>query len=443
MKRREFLRRTLPATALPITLNGFPIRALGASGPGGAASAAMDRVVVLVFLSGGNDGINTVIPLDQYSTYQSLRPLIAIPEPRVLPLTEATGLHPSATGLRSLYSAGKVAVVQGVAYPNPNLSHFRATDIWVTASGYNQVLDTGWAGRYLETEFPEYPEGYPNGTMPDPPAIQIGAIVSPAFQGSSQTMGSAIQDPATFYQLVSGSSASGPDTAPDTTPGHELSYIRTVENQSRSYAVVVKAAADRAQNKSALYPAASQRNSLSEQLKIVARLVGGGLRTPFYMVSLGGFDTHSNQVDSADHSTGTHATLIERLSTALLAFQDDLELLGASQRVVTVVFSEFGRRVGGNTSQGTDHGTAQPVFLVGQHVRGGVVGRNPSLTDLSSGNLKVQYDYRSVYASLLTQWLGETQAESDGVLLQSFAPLDLIRNPALLPRRRPVREVAD
>jgi uncharacterized protein (DUF1501 family) len=425
MKRREFIRRLVPATALPLCVDGFRMTAFGGSPLLAAlagASAALDRVLVLIQLSGGNDGINTVIPLDQYSTYESL--------------SNATGIHPAMTGMKTLYDDGKLSVAQGVTYPNPNFSHFRATDIWLTASDYNVDLSSGWLGRYLNYEFPDYPSGYPNLTMPDPLALQIGSVASVGFQGSSQSTAITIQDPNTFYQLVSGSSSGGQDYAPPTAAGDELSFIRAVAAQSVSYASRVKLAANRVLNKSALYPAAGQ-NTLADQLKIVARLIAGGMRTRIYLVNLGGFDTHSNQVAAGDTTTGTHATLLGKLATAALSFVDDLEILGCDHRVISMTFSEFGRRVTSNASLGTDHGTAEPVFLIGRMVRPGVVGSNPSLTDLSGGNLKMQFDFRTVYASILSQWFGVNQAELDAALLKSFQPLDLIQSPIMLPRRRP------
>jgi uncharacterized protein (DUF1501 family) len=439
MKRREFLKRTLPLTAVPFSLNGFRAVAFGAQSVPPAAfqtGAALDRVLVWVQLNGGNDGINTVIPLDQYSTYTGLRPNIAIPADRVLPLGGAAGLHPAMTGMKSLYDEEKLCVVQGVSYPNPNFSHFRATEIWLTASNYDEYLDSGWLGRYLEDEFPGYPSGYPNEGMPDPPALQIGSSVSVGFQGPLQSTAITIQNPDTFYQLVSGSSSGGQDEVPPTAAGQELLFVRRVASQSMDFAGRVKAAADRAQNKSALYPAAGQ-NTLADQLKIVARLIAGGLMTRTYLVSLGGFDTHSNQVLTADPATGTHAILLGRLSEALRAFADDLEILGCDHRVVTMTFSEFGRRVASNASLGTDHGTTQPVFLVGSRVKGGMVGRAPSLTDLSGGNLKMQFDFRTVYAAILRQWFRVEEAEQTDVLLRGFQPLDLIHPTHLLPRRRP------
>jgi uncharacterized protein (DUF1501 family) len=439
MKRREFVKRAA-AAAFPIAIEGFRISAL--ANPTllaalAAPSSALDRVLVIVQLSGGNDGLNTVIPLDQYAAYQNLRSNIAIPESRVLRLTEATGIHPAMTAMKALYDAGQLCVVQGVSYPNPNFSHFRATDIWLTAADYNRDLSSGWLGRYLNYDFPGYPAGYPNPVMPDPLAIQIGSVVSIGFQGTSQSMAITIQDPSMFYQLVSGSSTGGQDDVPKTTAGLELSFIREVAAQSIGYASKVKAAADRAQNRSTAYPTAGQ-NALADQLKIVARLIAGGLKTRAYLVSLGGFDTHSNQVVAADTATGTHATLLGKLSSAISIFMEDLTLLGCDHRVVGMTFSEFGRRAASNASLGTDHGTAEPVFLFGKMVKGGVVGANSILTDLTGGNLKMQYDFRTLYASVLSRWFYADSTEQDSVLLKPFSPLDLFQTPVLLPRRRPL-----
>jgi uncharacterized protein (DUF1501 family) len=391
---------------------------------------------VLVQLSGGNDGLNTIIPLDQYSVYSSIRKNIALPADRILPLTTRTGLHPAATGMKALYDGGKLCVVQGVSYPNPNFSHFRATDIWLTAANYNEDLQSGWAGRYLDYEFPNYPDDYPNPDMPDPLAIQMGSVVSLGFQGPSQSTALAIQDPNSFYQLISGSSSGGQDDVPQTAAGEEILFIREVAVQSVQYAGRVKSAADRAPNRSTLYPAAG-KNTLSDQLKIVARLIAGGLRTRIYLVSMSGFDTHSNQVSTTDTTTGTHATLWEKVATAMRAFQDDLELLGAAHRVIGMTFSEFGRRAISNSSLGTDHGTAAPMFLWGNLVQGGVVGENPNLSNLSNGNLTMQFDFRAVYASVMTQWFGVSQSDLPAVLIRGFEPLNLIQIPTMLPRRRP------
>lgn len=438
MKRRDFIKAASPMLAIPFLLNGLPLRAMTRTPELDTminALAETDRVLVLVQLNGGNDGINTVVPLDQLSTYNSLRTHVALPERSLLKINNnATGLHPAlgtytdATkykfNINRLYQENKAVIVQGVSYPNPNLSHFRATDVWMSASDYDKYLGTGWAGRYLNTLYPGYPDGYPNTTMPDPPAIQIGGVMSLALQGSSQSMGIAINNPQSFYQSINGTKSGPFSEPPDTRPGNELKFLRQVEAESQAYASNINNAAKTA-NK-ATYPAAGT-NSLADQLKIVASLVAGGLKTRIYVVSLGGFDTHAAQVDATDKTLGNHATLLARLSEAVGLFYEDLRLLGADNRVLTMTFSEFGRRVQDNASDGTDHGTAAPLFVFGNNVEAGIRGVNPSLTDLDNGNLKMQHDFRQVYASVLAQWFGANTAELNASVLKDFQQIPIVK----------------
>lgn len=424
MKRRDFFKRVAPFIALPLAIGGSPVRALSrAVAPGGFYEqlAHSDKVLVIVQLNGGNDGINTVIARDQYSAYMSLRSNIALPEASVLPLSDATGLHPAMTGLKSLYDDGKLAVIQGVGYPSPNFSHFRATDIWNSASNSNEVLQSGWLGRYLESEYDDYPAGYPNAAMPDPLAIQIGSVVSLALQGTEVGLALAIQNPDTFYSLVSGTDITNFDTPPSTHYGELLSFTRQVQLESAAYAGQIKAASDRVRNRFT-YPAS---NSLGDQLRTVARLIAGGLKTKIYVVTIGGFDTHADQVVSSDHTIGAHAVLLQRLADAINAFQSDLRMYGIEDRVVGMTFSEFGRRAASNGSLGTDHGTSAPMFVFGSNVQPGIVGANPNLSDLTSGNLKLQIDFRQVYASIMTGWFGINKTDTDYVMKRNFAYLPL------------------
>ncbi len=427
MKRRDFLKTTSPLIALPLVLGGFPIGAVARSrtfDPLWQILSATDRVLVLIQLNGGNDGINTVVPLDQLSTYYQVRPQVALPESKLLRITDTAALHPAMSSIERMFNDGMVTIVQGVAYPNTNLSHFRSTDIWMTASDYNQYLSTGWMGRYLDTLYPNYPTGYPNDNAPDPPAVQIGAVMALALQGPLASMGLALQDPQTFYDIINGTQSSISVGIPDTRPGHELAYLREVEIKSQMYSTSIKTAADKAQNK-ATYPT---NNTLADQLKIVARLIAGGLQSRVYLVSIGGFDTHSAQVDTADTTLGTHATLLGRLSDAVAAFFDDLRLLGIEDRVVAMTFSEFGRRVASNASNGTDHGTAAPMFVFGTQVIPGIRGTNPSLSELdNNGNLQMQYDFRQVYSSILAQWYGADPTTLQTVMLKDFPTIPIIR----------------
>lgn len=441
MKRRDFIKRTAPATLLPMILGGYRINAYSQSPVLqmlAQSAANTDHVLVIIQLNGGNDGLNTVIPLDQYSVYSTVRANIAIAENKVLQLKPETGLHPSMTGLSNIYTEGKLAVVQSVGYPTPNFSHFRATDIWLTGSDYNQYLLTGWMGRYLNEEFPNYPTGYPNAQMPDPLAIQIGSVVSTGLQGETVSMGIAITSPTAFYNLVTGTT----EPAPNTPYGHELTYIRLIAEQTNQYSTAIKTAASKATNK-ATYPT---QNSLADQLKIVAQLVAGGLKTRIYVVNLGGFDTHSSQVSGSDTSLGNHATLLGRVSGAIAAFQTDLQLLGVEKRVVGMTFSEFGRRIVSNASLGTDHGAAAPLFVFGSNVNGKVYGSNvaiPTNANVNS-NIPMQFDFRNIYGSILKDWFNVPQTELDAMLLTpkftSFDYLPIIKPDSTVSVREEIPE---
>ncbi len=434
MKRKDFLRNTITGAILPTVINGFSLKSFAADSPLAkllGTGTDNDHVLVIVQLQGGNDGLNMVIPIDAYSNYYNARTNIAIAEPKILRLTsnDKTGLHPSMTGLQSLYNEGKLGVVQSVGYPQPNFSHFRATDIWMSASDSNQVLVNGWGGRYLDYEYPNFPTGYPTSSMPHPLGIQIGSVTSLVFQGPSVSMGMSISNPTSFYNLISGVE----DPAPSSLAGKELKYVRQVAKQTAKYADVVKDAALSVTQQS-LYPTP---NPLADQLKIVARLVKGGLKTKIYMVSFGGFDTHSLQTSTTDTSTGNHANLMKNVSDAIKAFQDDLKYLGVEERVMGVTFSEFGRRIKSNSSTGTDHGAAAPLFVFGSNARQLVHGTNPAIPVAATvnDNIPMQYDFRSVYASMLQDWLCVKTSDLQQIMLQNFQNIPLVKtsacNPAL------------
>lgn len=429
MKRRKFISALSASTVLPALLDGFSFKAFGNSPllQALAGSTNNDHVLVLIQLSGGNDGINTVIPLDQYTNLANARNNILIPSAQVLPLngTVNTGLHPVMTGFQQLYNNGLATIVQGVSYPSPNFSHFRSTDIWMTASDSSQVLSSGWTGRYLDYEYPNYPVGYPNATVPDPLAIEIGSTVSLALQGPAVNMGMSISDPTNFYNLINGIQ----DPAPNTNYGKELTYIRQVNQQSQAYSAVITAAANNVTQQSPSYPATGV-NRLADQLKIVARLIAGGLQTKIYMVTLGGFDTHSLQTDATNTTTGAHADLLSNLSVAVAAFMDDLNYLSVADRVVGMTFSEFGRRILSNGSRGTDHGVGAPMLLFGNSVQSGILGTNPIIPSsvTINDNVAMQYDFRSVYASVLHEWFCVPQADLNQIMLQNFQLLPVVQN---------------
>ena len=425
MKRRDFFRATMPVM-LPALLPGVSLRALVSPFLHTVVrDEAQDRVLVLIQLSGGNDGLNTVIPLEYYDAYHNARTNIAIPEDKVLRLEgfDGTGLNPAMPELQQLFNAGKVSIIQGVSYPQPNFSHFRATDIWLTGADAGVVLPTGWAGRYLDREYPRFPQDYPNVNMPDPLAIQVGSLVSPALQGPSLTMGMAISNPNSFYELI------GDKAAPvnNSRAGEQLAYIREMSMKTDQYAGVIKKAAMKVTRQSDKYPVTG-KNPLADQLKIVARLIAGGLQTRIYLVSMGGFDTHARQTDATDTTTGAHAKLLAKLSEAINVFQDDLGYLQVGNRVVGMTFSEFGRRIQSNASGGTDHGAAAPVFVFGESVKAGVIGQNPTWPSklTVNDNLAMQNDFRAIYSTLLEKWFRTDEAITSAVLLRDYTTLPLI-----------------
>jgi uncharacterized protein (DUF1501 family) len=429
MKRRDFFKHSLPAAALlPAIVDGYSVKAFTGNSPLLLAlmnpTIDTDHVLVIVQLSGGNDGLNTMIPIDIYNDYHNARTNIAIPLNKILPLNGVTntGLHPGMTAMQTLFNDGNAAIIQAVGYPTPNFSHFRATDIWMSASDSNVAINTGWAGRYLNEEFPNFPIGYPNSTMRDPLAVQIGSVTSLTLQGPSVSMGMSITDPTSFYNLLNGVQ----DPAPNNNMGHELTYIRDIATQTNQYAQRIRNAAVSVTQQGP-YP---NNNSLADQLKIVARLIKGGLKTRVYMVSYGGFDTHSLQVNAADTTIGTHRNLLANISNAMKAFVDDCYFLNIQERVIGMTFSEFGRRIKSNSSGGTDHGAAAPMFLFGKNVVSGVYGTSPAIPANATvnDNIPFQYDFRSVYGSILEKWFCVKNTELQTILFRNFQSLNIVNN---------------
>jgi uncharacterized protein (DUF1501 family) len=393
MKRRTFLRTTAPLLAAPIALGrGFEVLARGLGSE--QILRRGDRILVVIQLDGGNDGLNTVVPVED-DLYYDARPTLAIPKNEGLALERTDGLrlHPSLVAFQRMYGEGTLAIVENVGYERMNLSHFTGTEIWNTASGTSRdaYLTTGWLGRLLAGEFPEYPDELP----PDPPAIEISPSTSSLFGVSGTSIAMSVTDPEEIHRLVSSSEALDDEPTRGGRSGAEWSYIASIDGQSRRYAAAVRSAYERA-GAMAQYP----DEPLAAALAIVARLIAGGLSTSLYKVRLGGFDTHSAQA-------AVHADLLKRLSDAVDAFERDLRGHGILDRVVGMTYSEFGRRVRQNGS-GTDHGTAAPHFVFGGSVRGGVVhGGAPRLDQVDEhGNLPFGIDFRCYFASILGPMFG-------------------------------------
>lgn len=431
MNRRSFFRSSLPAAVtLPGLLNGFSFSAFGATADDPLTSllstaASNDHVLVLVQMQGGNDGLNMVIPIDMYANYYNARTNVAIPQSKVLRLngTEETGLHPAMTELQTLFNSGKTTIVQSVGYGNQDFSHFRSTDIWMsgdTTRNRSASVKTGWLGRYIESEYPGYPDLYANADMPDPLAIQISPMPTVTVQGPVISMGMSITDPTKVYQFIN---PFNDYPFGQVNANRMLKYVRTISEKTKTYSDAIKAGYNRANNLAA-YP----ENSLSHQLKIVARLIKGGLKTRVYTVTIPGFDTHKTQVNASDTTTGEHAQLLKELSTSIAAFQKDLELMELDDRVLGMTFSEFGRRIKSNASMGTDHGAAAPLLLFGKHVSSGVLGKSPEIPAEIHTNMNVsyQYDFRSIYASVLERWFCVKQPLLDEILLENYQSLPLV-----------------
>ncbi len=404
-------------------INGLPVQAL--AGHDGlkqlAAGAEGDRVLVLVQLHGGNDGLNTLVPLNQYDVYKNQRPNIALPRSgnrRLLTLdsqrpdNQQLGIHPDMQSFQRLYDDAQVSIVQSVAYDNFAGSHFRSRDVMFMGGGGNDSFDSGWGGRYLNSQFPGYPDAYPSEAMADPLAIEIGSSVSLAFHGANGISTSvAVSDPEKFIDLISQVGSSSTASSGNGYYDQELNHIINVELRANKYAQRLADVYSQGKNGTISYPekytygGRDSYNELSGQLKTVARLLSGGSKTKIFLARIGGFDTHALQVENNDPTRGKHASLLYNLFGAVEAFQKDLRQLGIEDRVMTFTFSEFGRRVASNAGQGTDHGTAAPFFVFGKHVKPGIIGTNPDLSDLDRGNLKYQYDYRQVVGTLLKDWL--------------------------------------
>jgi uncharacterized protein (DUF1501 family) len=419
MKRRDFLKNTA-AVSLPIFLNGLGVQAYGRNSLFNFFNGDSDRVLVLIQLNGGNDGLNTIIPLDQYDKLANARANVLIPSNKIIGVDNVTGFHPAMTGLKGVYDDARMGIVQSVGYPNQNRSHFRSTDIWTSGSPAEETWNTGWLGRYFDHEHPGYPDGYPNSEHPDPFAITMGALVSTTCQGAATNYSLAINDPFSLYPLAVG----GDDTAPNTPYGEELTFLRQTIQQTNQYSDVITAAANQGSNLAA-YPG---DNNLAQQLKNAALLISGGLKTKIYIASIGGFDTHANQVQNNDPTLGEHANLLQALSDAVAAFQQDLKLLGLEERVVTLTFSEFGRRIASNDSYGTDHGSAAPMMIFGTCIKTGILGDNPEIPASvgTQDGVVMQYDFRNIYGSILVDWFDVPVNVVKDLLFEDFQHIPVI-----------------
>lgn len=357
-------------------------------------------ILVLLTLYGGNDGLNTLVPAAD-PAYQKARPDLAYQAHEVLDLGDGLGLNPAMTAMHGLWQGGKLAIVRGVGYPQPNHSHFVSMDIWQTASP-TEPGTSGWLGRWLDTQ--------PDDQLRALRAVSLGGVLPPLLAGA-KTAGSAL--PLGRFSLPSGASgealkalgAASPQDCPNAAyAARDTADLLTV---STAFGPTLTTKAKKA---------SAGTSALAQQLDIVASCIESSVPTRVYAVSLGGFDTHAAE-------KGTQSALLKQVSDAIGAFQQRIAASARAKDVVLVAYSEFGRRVAANANDGTDHGTAGPVFVVGESVHGGFIGEQPSLTDLDNGDLKFHTDFRSVYATVLQRVLG---AEPASVLGGSFPTLSFV-----------------
>lgn len=444
MNRRNFLKIFPAAGVSPFVVNGFPLRPFSNSKISqilNTCDGVEDRVLILIQLKGGNDGLNTIIPIQQYDRYAELRPVIKVPEvgpekfiklDNTLPYADQVGLHPVMTGMKELYDKGWMSVVQGVGYEGLNGSHFKGTDLWMsggdgTPEKFN--IKSGWMARALQAMYPDVlgapvppDKVYPLGIQVGDPNPSLGFHSETEHQNVINLYG---QDPEGFYSLVQTIGGAPMPNVPDSEYGDELAYIMGVEKAVDEYSVYITQAFNAGSNAITAYP----QTTLAYQLKTIARLIKGGCKTKIYLCNMGGFDTHGDQLAPEGIVTlGGHADLLKNLSDAVNYFFNDLEAMGLGEQVTACTFSEFGRCARENGSAGTDHGTLAPMMIFGKAIQAGVNGTNPDLNNLAGDNQLqgIQFDYRQVFTTLLQDWLGASNEVLTTTMFEGYTKMPLV-----------------
>jgi uncharacterized protein (DUF1501 family) len=408
--RRDFLKTSLAGAGLVSWGFGAPgfLNRTAAAAPAADKPGARDTILVVIELTGGNDGLNTVIPFKD-PEYAKLRPTLRQPQARIKKINDQLGLHPSMTGFADLLQDNALCVVQGVGYPNPNQSHFRSMDIWQTASLAENVSE-GWLGKALKG-LPAAPSFHlKSNNEPSPLALDGAPARVPSIKTLEefqlQVAAASGADKKEQRDLIEGaaksSGGSGLLDFVQRTASNTYASSRRLQEIGKNY------------KPKATYP----NTALAGRLRLAAQLIDAGLGARLFYVAHGNFDTHATQAPA-------HANLLTQLSEAVTAFFKDVAARGHRDRVLVMTFSEFGRRAKENGSKGTDHGSAAPMFLIGGKVKAGPVGEHPSLTKLELGNLKHHTDFRQVYAAILDKWLGVSSKE---VLGAEFKHMEIFKN---------------
>lgn len=410
--RRSFLQTLgLGGVGATLMVNGIPM-AYGKPTALSSALAKADsgRVLLIIRLQGGNDGLNTIVPIYDYDNYANARPTIKHELTDLYRLSDNFGMPNYVQEyLESFWECGGMRIVHGTGYENQNLSHFTGTDNMSKGTD-DELVNTGVYGNYFETIYPDYLLNLPEA----PPAIQIGGIGDIIFKGTESDYAFTLANTNQLERIISSGNLYDVADVPDCTKGSQLRYVRGVLNATLKYSGVIKAAAD-SQKNTVEFP----DTRLGRSLSIISKTVKARMGTSVYMVNLNGFDTHANQPER-------HQELLTDLSESIHAFYKDLVSEGRDSDVLTMTISEFGRRVKENGSNGTDHGTAAPMLLFGPSLNGsGFVGEHPSLTNLSRGNLKHTQDFINVYGTVMQEWLCIDQAIINSSLPRPYTSLEL------------------
>ena len=418
MKRRDFLHNLAHVAAVPMVYNSLGFDNAGFQDL--LYNSDSTKKLILIRLDGGNDGLNTLIPLNKYSELSNVRPHVVLPENKIIDLGEKDlGLHPELGRFKSLFDEKRLKIIQNVGYNTPDFSHFRSMDIWQTASDSNQYLTSGWIGRYMEDLHPLYPEQYPTSDFPHPLAVELGQS-SLLTTGVKSVTSFTSNQPWDFREIM----GDFDNTYPEDNIGKKLKFIQIITRQSNIYGEVLKSSYEKGNNFDN-YP----NSDLGKQLQVASSLIKGGLESKIYLANLGGFDTHDNQVSLSDTTKGEHANLMRDLNNSIGALFDDLDLNSKSEDVLVMTFSEFGRTIVSNGSNGTDHGTAAPLFVFGNKVDFNVSGENPEIPQnaIWEDNLETEFDFRQVYYSLIKQWLGGNENTAENVLFNKFDQIPIIQ----------------
>lgn len=381
-----------------------------------------DNILVLIQLIGGNDSLNTIVPINCYAELYNHRENIIIPEKELLKTNLDIGFHPATNELFKLFMSGQMSVINNIGYPLPNRSHFRSMDIWNSGSPSNEQWSTGWIGRFLDMNHSNYPTGYPNNIYPDPLAITVGNIVSDTCQGKFNNYSHVVDNLNSFIEI----NKCNIGTMDNNNYSDLLKFLNSSIGLANLYSKQIEKAASKG-NSLVSYP---DGNKLAQELKIVAKLISGGLSSKIYILSMGGFDTHAYQVTENKTSNGMHSLLLKQFSNAIGCFINDLKLLNCYKNVSILSYSEFGRQIKSNSSFGSDHGDATSIYLFGDNCKNQLIGKTPEINKNieKQQGLEMEIDFRDFYASLLNEWFSVPLEKTNQIFKKNILSYKIFNN---------------